>query len=171
EEDARKSDADRDRDRVGEQPASLLCGRLPPLHGLESDQLAVDVRQSDREGCAEQAGDHRPGRRRMRLQRDHQRQADDRAVDDPGDGAGAEAASDHGWWKSISLITLAGTPAAITPAGMSRVTTELAPITARSPISTPPVTTQFTPNQQLEPIRTGPCGSKPCQVTGLVGSS
>src|SRR5690242_15949780 len=54
---------------------------------------------------------------------------------------------------------------------MSRVITEFDPITARSPISTPPVTTQLTPNQQFEPIRTGPWGSKPCHVTGLVGSS
>ena len=73
--------------------------------------------------------------------------------------------------NSISRITFAGAPAAITPAGRSLVTTEFAPITQRSPISTPPVTTQPTPNQQFEPIRTGPCGSKPCQVTGLVGSS
>ena len=50
----------------------------------------------------------------------------------------------------------AGAPAAITPGGRSVVTTEFAPITQRSPISTPPVTTQLTPNQQLEPIRTGP---------------
>src|ERR671923_402191 len=69
--------------------------------------------------------------------------------------------------KSTSRITFAGTPAAITPAGMSRVTTEFEPITERSPISMPPVTTQLTPNQQLEPMRTGPCGLKPCQVTGL----
>ena len=39
---------------------------------------------------------------------------------------------------------------------MSRVTTEFAPITARSPIVTPPVTTQLTPNQQFDPIETGP---------------
>ena len=42
------------------------------------------------------------------------------------------------------------------PGGRSRVTTELAPITQRSPIVTPLVTTQLTPNQQLAPISTGP---------------
>ena len=51
---------------------------------------------------------------------------------------------------------LAGAPAAIVPGGRSDVTTELAPITQRSPIVTPLVTTQLTPNQQLEPIRPGP---------------
>src|SRR5581483_7518824 len=73
--------------------------------------------------------------------------------------------------NSIARITRAGAPAAITPAGMSSVTTELAPITQRSPISTPPVTTQLTPNQQLSPILTGPRGTNPCQVSGSSGSS
>ena len=41
---------------------------------------------------------------------------------------------------------------------MSRVTTELAPITQRSPTLTPLVTAQLTPNQQLAPISTGPLG-------------
>ena len=54
---------------------------------------------------------------------------------------------------------------------MSLVTTEFAPITARSPISTPPVTTQLTPNQTLSPILTGPRGTNPCQVIGVSGSS
>jgi hypothetical protein len=54
---------------------------------------------------------------------------------------------------------------------MSRVITEFDPITARSPISTPPVTTHPTPNQQFDPIRTGPRGTNPCQVIGRVGSS
>ena len=51
------------------------------------------------------------------------------------------------------------------------MTTELAPITQRSPIVTPLATTQLTPNQQLEPISTGPFEVKPCQVIGMVGSS
>src|SRR4051794_26907804 len=55
--------------------------------------------------------------------------------------------------------------------GRSFRTTELAPITQRSPISTPLVTTQLAPNQQLEPIRTGPFEVKPCHVIGLSGSS
>ncbi len=54
---------------------------------------------------------------------------------------------------------------------MSRVTTELAPITQRSPMLTPLATTQWTPNQQLEPISTGPLLVKPCQVIGRSGSS
>src|SRR4051794_20087529 len=54
---------------------------------------------------------------------------------------------------------------------MSLVTTELAPITQRSPIVTPLVTTQLAPNQQLSPIRVGPLVVNPCQVTGLSGSS
>ena len=49
------------------------------------------------------------------------------------------------------------------------MTTEFAPITARSPISTPPVTTQLTPNQTLSPILTGPRASKPCAGDRLVG--
>ena len=68
-------------------------------------------------------------------------------------------------------MTFAGAPAATTPAGRSCVTTEFAPITQRSPISTPLVTTQFAPNQQLEPIRTGPFEVNPCHVIGCVGSS
>ena len=51
------------------------------------------------------------------------------------------------------------------------MTTELAPITQRSPIVTPLVTTQLTPNQQLEPIPTGPLEVKPCRVIGVSGSS
>ena len=73
--------------------------------------------------------------------------------------------------NSISRITFAGAPAAITPAGRSRVTTEFAPTTVRSPIVTPPVTTQFVPNQQLSPIFTGPLGVIPCHVMGMSGSS
>src|SRR4051794_1074397 len=67
---------------------------------------------------------------------------------------------------SISLITFAGEPAAIVRGGRSWVTTELAPITQRSPIVTPLVTTQLAPNQALSPIRTGPFEVKPCQGTG-----
>src|SRR5438034_1651021 len=68
-------------------------------------------------------------------------------------------------------MTLAGAPAAIVRGGRSLVTTELAPTTQRSPTVTPVVTTQFTPNQQFEPIRVGPLDVKPCQVTGVSGSS
>src|SRR3954453_15991498 len=68
-------------------------------------------------------------------------------------------------------MTLAGTPAAIVPGGTSFVTTLFAPITQRSPIVTPVVTTQFAPNQQFEPMVVGPFDVKPCQVTGMSGSS
>ncbi len=50
-------------------------------------------------------------------------------------------------------------------------TTELAPITQRSPTVTPVVTTQLAPNQQLAPISTGPFEVKPCSVIGFSGSS
>ena len=48
---------------------------------------------------------------------------------------------------------------------------DVAPITLRSPTSTPLVTTQLAPNQQLAPIRTGPLELNPCQVIGVSGSS
>ncbi len=47
------------------------------------------------------------------------------------------------------------------------MTTELAPITQRSPIVTPLVTTTCAPHQTLSPIRVGPLLVKPCQGTGL----
>ena len=56
-----------------------------------------------------------------------------------------------------------GAPAAIVRGGRSRLTTELAPITQRSPTVTPLVTAQLTPNQQLAPISTGPFEVKPCR--------
>src|SRR5512133_3964726 len=71
----------------------------------------------------------------------------------------------------MALSTFAGAPAAIEPDGTSVVTTELAPITQRSPIVTPLVTTTFAPHQTLSPTRVGPFVVKPCHVTGLVGSS
>ena len=54
---------------------------------------------------------------------------------------------------------------------MSVVTTELAPITQRSPIVTPLVITTWAPHQTLSPMRVGPLVVKPCQVTGCSGSS
>ena len=54
---------------------------------------------------------------------------------------------------------------------MSVVTTEFAPITHRSPIVTPLVTTTLAPHHTLSPIRVGPLVVKPCQGTGLAGSS
>ena len=56
----------------------------------------------------------------------------------------------------IVRSTRAGAPAAIEYGGMSVVTTELAPITQRSPIVTPLVTTTLAPHQTLSPIRVGP---------------
>src|ERR671925_2156188 len=87
------------------------------------------------------------------------------------DGEAKPQHQEPGSLNSISRITFAGAPAAITPGARSWVITEFAPITQRSPICTPPVTTQPTPNQQLDPIRTGPWGSNPCQVIGLGRSS
>ena len=66
---------------------------------------------------------------------------------------------------------LAGAPAAIEKGGMSVVTTLLAPSTLRSPTVTPPVTTTFAPHHTLSPILVGPLVVKPCQGTGLSGSS
>ena len=51
------------------------------------------------------------------------------------------------------------------------MTTELAPITQRSPIVTPLVTTTWAPHQTLSPMRVGPLLVKPCHGTGRVGSS
>ena len=54
---------------------------------------------------------------------------------------------------------------------MSDVTTELAPITQRSPIVTPLVTTTPTPHHTLSPIRVGPLVVNPCHGTGLSDST
>ena len=57
---------------------------------------------------------------------------------------------------SVSLrITRQGTPAAITPAGISRVTTLPAPITLPSPIVTPPQTVTLEASHTLSPIVMG----------------
>ena len=71
--------------------------------------------------------------------------------------------------KSILRIGFAGAPAAIVPASRSRVTTELAPITQRSPTLTPLVTAQLTPNQQLAPIFTGPLRGEALPGDRLLG--
>ena len=63
------------------------------------------------------------------------------------------------------LITFAGAPAATENGGMSVVTTELAPITQRSPTVTPLVITTCAPHQTLSPIRVGPLLVKPCHGT------
>ena len=55
----------------------------------------------------------------------------------------------------ISRKTRQGDPTAITPAGMSRVTTLPAPITALSPIVTPCITTVLPPIQTLLPMVMG----------------
>ena len=47
----------------------------------------------------------------------------------------------------MGLITLQGTPAAMTPAGMSWVTTLPAPMTEPAPMVTPPQTVAFAPIQ------------------------
>jgi hypothetical protein len=69
------------------------------------------------------------------------------------------------------LRTAAGAPASIENGGRSRVTTEFAPMTQRSPTLTPLVITTFAPHQTFEPIRVGPLLVKPCHGTGRPGSS
>ena len=67
-----------------------------------------------------------------------------------------------GMRSGISRITCAGLPTAIELAGMSRVTTEPAPIMEFEPIVTPGVTVTFAPNHTLSPIVTGEaCSSQP----------
>ena len=68
-------------------------------------------------------------------------------------------------------ITRAGAPAAIDSGGTSSVTTELAPMTQRSPIVTPLVTTTLAPHHTLSPMPLGPFEVNPCQGTGRPGSS
>src|SRR6201999_613044 len=72
---------------------------------------------------------------------------------------------------SIVLSTRAGAPAAIENGGRSVVTTELAPITQRSPTVTPLVMTTLAPHHTLSPTRVGPLLRNPCQVIGVSGSS
>src|SRR4051812_9196242 len=67
--------------------------------------------------------------------------------------------------------TLAGAPAAIEWGGRSVVTTELAPITQRSPTVTPLVITTWAPHHTLSPTRVGPLEVKPCHGTGFGGAS
>src|SRR4029079_18552904 len=76
-----------------------------------------------------------------------------------------------GYAYSIVLSTAAGAPAAIEKGGRSRVTTELAPITQRSPTLTPLVITTLAPHQTLSLIRVGPFVLNPCHGTGRSGSS
>src|SRR3954449_12505991 len=83
--------------------------------------------------------------------------------------ADPEHAADYPYW--IVRSTFAGAPAAIERGGRSVVTTELAPITQRSPIVTPLVMTTLAPHQTLSPMRVGPFEVKPCQGTGRSGSS
>ena len=61
----------------------------------------------------------------------------------------------------ISRITRAGTPAATTPGGKSRVTTAPAPTTVSSPIVTPGQTTTPPPSHTLSPRAIGSPDSHP----------
>ena len=70
-----------------------------------------------------------------------------------------------------SFLNLGVMVAAMEYGGMLSVTTELAPITQRSPIVTPLVMTTCAPHQTLSPIRVGPLVVKPCHGTGVTGSS
>src|SRR4051812_2073080 len=97
----------------------------------------------------------------------------DGPVGDPVDAVGDVAFEGHaaGAIRSTERSTRAGDPAAMENGGRSRVTTEFAPITQRSPIVTPLVTTTCAPHHTLSAIRVGPLVLKPCQGTGLWGSS
>src|SRR3954454_2647480 len=88
-----------------------------------------------------------------------------RVYDEARTSAGAGSAN------SICRRTRAGAPAAIDAAGMSVVTTLLAPMTQRSPIVAPLVTTTFAPHHTLSPMRVGPFEVNPCHVTGMLASS
>src|SRR4051812_18122996 len=76
------------------------------------------------------------------------------------------------YYLLITLITLQGLPAATTFAGISLVTTLLAPITVLAPIVTPFSTTLFTPSQTLSPIITSADaplrGSSACQSESVI---
>ena len=66
---------------------------------------------------------------------------------------------------SVSLrITLQGLPAAKQPAGISRVTTEPAPITEPLPIVTPPQITTFEAIQQSDSITMGRAYSRSVNI-------
>jgi len=64
-------------------------------------------------------------------------------------------------------MTLAGLPTATLPAGTSRVTTAPAPITTRSPSSTPGRMMADAPIQQWRPMRMGRAGihEAPCAMS------
>src|SRR3954454_1917399 len=89
----------------------------------------------------------------------------------PPTGASGGSPPDGCWSYSMVRRTRAGAPAAIENGGRSVVTTLLAPITQRSPMVTPLVTTTCAPHHTLSAIRVGPLVLKPCQGTGLWGSS
>ena len=67
-------------------------------------------------------------------------------------------------------LTRAGLPATIAPAGIERRTTEPAPTTAPSPISTPAVMIAFAPIQTSLPI-TMSRSRVSCDLIGEPGSS
>src|ERR1700733_10938911 len=68
-------------------------------------------------------------------------------------------------------MTSAGAPAATENGGKAGVTNELAPVTERSPTAPPRPITTLAPHHTLSPTRVGPLLVKPCQGTGLSGSS
>ena len=71
-------------------------------------------------------------------------------------------------YKDICLITLAGIPAAIELAGMSLVTTELAPMITLSPICTPPHIVTLSPSQTLLPMTISPFDTSGLFIGGIL---
>jgi hypothetical protein len=149
---------------VSEAVARSAGGDAPPSRH-ERDRERVQsrpegesgpaVQDRSRHGQETEAEGDRPQRRR----REHHAHG------------GAQDAEAEGEAYVICFVTRAGAPTAIENGGTSLVTTELAPITDRSPIVTPLVMTTLAPHQTLSPIRVGPLVRNPCQVIGRPGSS
>jgi hypothetical protein len=95
EEHRREARAEHHRAGVGQQLPQLRTSDWPAGSRLRTHELAVDLRQGDRDRRADQVGRHRRGARRVGLESNHERQPDDRAVDHPGDVSRAEMGGDR----------------------------------------------------------------------------
>ena len=82
EEDGREGDPERHGEPVVHHVGHVGPTHVPPLAGLGPHDLAVHLREADGHGRAEQRRDHDTRGRRMLIQGDDQRQADDHAIDD-----------------------------------------------------------------------------------------
>src|SRR5687768_12216829 len=91
---------------------------------------------------------------------------------DPGGNRAASREAGHGDGRDqrAERRTRQGLPTAMTPAGMSRVTTLPAPMVVSSPMVTPGQRIAPPPIHTLLPMVTGPASSAPvARVAGLVG--